>query len=146
MKLLRNFLNVHTKISMKNWFLSDLPGHLSFYPALENKTIFLQHFFCFGRSPAGAPDIHNSKNWNVSYPQLPLVDFAGGEYFPNRWLYKVTEISMEFLPKWKVSLSPWNSILQRPFLLVSLRLPRQVIWVFFEERHSDEAKVQKIYI
>ena len=41
-------------------FISDLPGPLSFYPTLENNTIFLQQFFRFrGRAelpppPAGA--------------------------------------------------------------------------------------------
>ena len=55
---------------MENWFfthfLSDLPGPLSVYTALENNTIYLQHFLGFrveesSPPPAGAPD-KNSKN------------------------------------------------------------------------------------
>ena len=49
--LLRKFWNLHIYISMENWlfihFLSLLPGPLSFYTALENNTIYLQHFFRF---------------------------------------------------------------------------------------------------
>ena len=51
---------------MENWlflfFLSNLPGPLSFYTAMENNTIFLQQFFRFRGGgefrplpPAGAP-------------------------------------------------------------------------------------------
>ena len=63
--LLRKFWNFHIKISIENWlfiaFLSNLPGPLSFYTALENKTIFCNNFFGFGgggelpHPPAGAP-------------------------------------------------------------------------------------------
>ena len=45
--LLRKFWNLHIKISIENWLFTHLPGPLSFYTALENKTIYLQQFFRF---------------------------------------------------------------------------------------------------
>ena len=84
--LLRKFRNLHLKISIENWlflpFLSDLPGHLSFYTVMENNPIFLQQFLRFRGychlPPAGAPENILTKiltykyefkdlshNWNV---------------------------------------------------------------------------------
>ena len=38
-----------------NHFLSDVPGILSFYTALENKTIFYNNFFGFGEGKLNPP-------------------------------------------------------------------------------------------
>ena len=103
--LLRKFWNLHIKISMENWlfihFLSNLPGPLSFYTALE-KHHFLQQFFGFRGSsppplPAGAPDIFE-KCFNLQFSIfLALPDkcraFSEEMNYPLEFCQKFLQIS-----------------------------------------------------
>ena len=89
--LLRQFWNLHIKISMENWlfihFLSHLPGPWSFYTALENKTIFLQQFFLVSGGggsfpPAGAPVVylHAATLWKNCYLKDYAISFISKEF------------------------------------------------------------------
>ena len=51
------YTNLNRKLTFF-YFLSHLPGPLSFYTALENNTIFLQHFFGFGAGGSFPPPPH----------------------------------------------------------------------------------------
>ena len=85
-------LSLDKKISMGNWFLtdfgSDIPGHLSFYTAMENKTIFYNNFFGF---------------WEGVFPLHPLRGHGGILHI----LKRVAEISIEIqflFTNWKMKI------------------------------------------